>query len=230
MSAFERIPEPALMDDPVQVDAYASADWSEAHERLMQQIATHFPRETMSGLFLNLGCGSGDDTFRFLREFPKTRVIAVDGARRMLEHAKTDLNTRFPEFRQRVEFFQAYIPSADIPVREYVGVISNSLLHHFDDPAMFWAAVREHTHDGSRIFVGDLRRPASLEDADRLVDEYAREAPQILREDFRNSLLAAFTPEEVESQVRQAGLAGLTVQSVGDRHMIIAGIIAGRRT
>jgi hypothetical protein len=78
MAAFERIPEPALMDDPVQVDAYASADWSEAHDRLMQQIAEYFPRETMSGLYLNLGCGSGETPFRFLREFP-ARVIAVDG-------------------------------------------------------------------------------------------------------------------------------------------------------
>ncbi len=223
MSAFERIPEPALMDDPVQVDAYASADWSEAHERLMRQIAEHFPRETICGLFLNLGCGSGDDTFRFLREFPGTNVIAVDGAARMLDHAKADLLAKFPEFQERVEFFQAYIPGPDIPLREYAGVISNSLLHHFDDPAMFWAAVRQHTQAGSRIFVGDLRRPASVQAADDLVNQYASDAPQILREDFRNSLLAAFTPQEAESQIRQAGLDDLKVQSVGDRHMIIAG-------
>lgn len=223
MAAFERIPEPALMDDPVQVDAYASADWSEAHDRLMQQIAEYFPRETMSGLYLNLGCGSGDDTFRFLREFPGARVIAVDGAQRMLDHARADLLAKFPEFRQRVEFLQAYIPSADIPLLQYAGVISNSLLHHFDDPAGFWSAVRQHTHPGSQIFVGDLRRPASAQAAADLVSEYAREAPQILQEDFRNSLLAAFTPEEVRVQLHEAGLANLAVQSVGDRHMIIAG-------
>ncbi|MSQ98346.1 MAG: class I SAM-dependent methyltransferase [Xanthomonadales bacterium] len=224
MAGFERIPEPALMDDPAQVDAYASADWSEAHDRLMRQIAEHFPRETISGLFLNLGCGSGDDTFRFLREFPGASVIAVDGAARMLDHARADLLAKFPEFHQRVEFHQAYIPGADIPVREYAGVISNSLLHHFDDPVLFWAAVREHTREGSRIFVGDLRRPASVQDADHLVNEYARDAPEILREDFRNSLLAAFTPQEVGSQLGQAGLAELKVHSVGDRHMIIAGV------
>jgi len=224
MAGFERIPEPALMDDPAQVDAYASADWSEAHDRLMLQIAEHFPRESLAGLFLNLGCGSGDDTFRFLRDFPQTRVIAVDGSARMLERAREDLRTRFAEFRQRVEFHQAYIPGPDIPVREYAGVISNSLLHHFDDPAGFWAAVRDHARPGSRVFVGDLRRPASVQAADDLVNEYAREAPEILREDFRNSLLAAFTPEEVQAQLRQAGLANLGVQSVGDRHMVIAGV------
>jgi hypothetical protein len=72
--------------------------------------------------------------------------------------------------------------------------------------------------------VGDLRRPDSVQAAEELVNEYAREAPEILREDFRNSLLAAFTPEEVQAQLHQAGLAGLAVQTVGDRHMIIAGV------
>jgi hypothetical protein len=37
-------------------------------------------------------------------------------------------------------------------------------------------------------------------------------------------LLAAFTPEEVRAQLREAGLANLAVQSVVDRHMIIAGL------
>jgi len=224
MSDFARIPEPALMVDPMQVDAYASADWSEAHDRLMLQIAEHFPHESIAGLFLNLGCGSGDDTFRFLRDFPATRVIAVDGSPRMLERAREHLHTRFPEFLKRVEFHEAYIPGPDIPVHEYAGVISNSLLHHFDDPAMFWLAVKQHTRPGSRVFVGDLRRPASVQAAGDLVRQYASEAPEILRVDFRNSLLAAFTSEEVQAQLKQAGLTSLEVKSVGDRHQIIAGI------
>jgi SAM-dependent methyltransferase len=212
------------MDDPAQVDAYASADWSDAHDRIMLQIAELFPRESLTGLFLNLGCGSGDDTFRFLRDFPATRVMAIDGSTRMIERAREDLRSKFPAFRQRVEFRLAYIPSPDIPASEYAGIISNSLLHHFHDPGLFWAAVAEHALPGSRIFVGDLRRPTSLQAVDDLVNEYAREAPEILREDFRNSLRAAFTIEEVEAQLLQADLASLAVKGVGDRHLVIAGI------
>ena len=225
--ALNRLPEPELMDDAEQVDAYASADWSESHDRLMQQIQVFFPRESMQGMFLNLGCGPGDDTFRFLRDFPQARVTAVDGAPRMIARARRDLEERFPQFRQRVEFHLAYIPSADIPKQEYAGIISNSLLHHFHVPDLFWAAVREHAHPGSRIFVADLRRPASLEAVDDLIDEYAGEAPEILREDFRNSLRAAFTPEEVRDQLHRAGLGSLEVKAVGDRHLIIAGTLTG---
>lgn len=221
--ALERTPEPALMDDPEQVDAYAAADWSEGHDRLMRQILDYFPPESLAGMFLNLGCGPGDDTFRFLRDFPQTRVLAIDGAPRMIDRAREDLQRKFPEFRQRVEFRVAYIPSPDIPAGDYAGIISNSLLHHFHEPGLFWSAVREHAHPGSRIFVADLRRPLTLTAVDALVNEYAREAPEILREDFRSSLRAAFTVAEVRDQLRQADLASLAVKAVGDRHLIIAG-------
>lgn len=221
-----RLPEPELMDDAAQVDAYASADWSESHDRLMRQILDHFPRESIRGPFLNLGCGSGDDTFRFLRDYPGTSVTAIDGAPRMVERANKDLQTRFPQFRGRVQFHVAYIPSADIPANQYAGIISNSLLHHFHEPDAFWTAVREHAHAGSRIFVGDLRRPDSLHAVDELVDTYAADAPPVLREDFRNSLRAAFTIEEVKAQLERAGLDDLSVKTVGDRHLIVAGTLS----
>jgi len=225
--ALERQPEPELMDDAAQVDAYASADWSEAHDRLMRQIVDFFPPESMTGLFLNLGCGPGDDTFRFLRDFPHARVTAIDGAPRMIDRAKRDLRVRFPEFRERVEFRVAYIPSPDIPVNNYAGVISNSLLHHLHEPDLFWATVRQHAHPGSLVFVADLRRPASLAAVEALVDEYAADAPEVLREDFRNSLRAAFTIEEVQAQLQRADLQNLAVKSIGDRHLIVAGIRGG---
>ena len=224
---LERLPEPELMDDAEQVDAYASADWSEAHDRLMRQIVDFFPAESMTGLFLNLGCGPGDDTFRFLRDFPQARVTAIDGAPLMIERAKKDLQARFPEYRERVEFRVAYIPSPDIPASEYAGIISNSLLHHFHNPDQFWAAVREHARPGSRIFIADLRRPTSLQAVDALIDEYAADAPAVLRLDFYNSLRAAFTVEEVEAQLRRADLANLAVKAVGDRHLIVVGKRSG---
>jgi SAM-dependent methyltransferase len=220
---FDRIPEPELMDDPAQVDAYASADWSEAHDRLMRQILDYFPRESMTGLFLNLGCGPGDDTFRFLRDFPQARVLGIDGAPRMIDRARVDLRNRFPEFSQRVEFRVAYIPSPDIPASDYAGIISNSLLHHFHNPDLFWAAVGQYAPPGSRVFIADLRRPASLDAVDALVKAYAADAPVVLREDFRNSLRAAFRIEEVKAQLTRANLGNLLVKAVGDRHLIVAG-------
>jgi len=63
-------------------------------------------------------------------------------------------------------------------------------------------------------------------EAERLVDEYAADAPPILREDFYNSLLAAYTLEEVESQLREAGLGHLRVSLPSDRHWIATGTLS----
>ncbi len=107
---------------------------------------------------------------------------------------------------------------------EYEAIISSSFLHHLHRPHGLWQTIKEHAITGTIIFVIDLFRPASRKEAKRLVDAYARREPDILKRDFYNSLLAAFRPEEVRAQLREAGLMSLTVGPVSDRHMIIYGV------
>lgn len=221
---LQRIVEPELMNAPEQVAAYASADFSESHDRLVQQISVCFPDTDFAGTVLNLGCGSGDDSFRFLNRFPASTMIAVDGAPEMIARAESELRSRHASLEGRVQFLVAYVPSEQIPQRPYVGIISNSMLHHMHDPLAFWAAVVQHSRSGTAIYVADLRRPSSVEDVEALVDTYASDAPDILRADFRNSLCAAFTPEEVRGQLQAVGLSELTVAEIGDRHLIVHGV------
>ncbi len=69
----------------------------------------------------------------------------------------------------------------------------------------------------------DLMRPASESAARALVAQHVADAPAILRRDFYNSLCAAFTPAELVTQLAAAGLAGLRVATVSDRHLAIHG-------
>ena len=55
-------------------------------------------------------------------------------------------------------------------------------------------------------------------------DDYT---PEVLRRDFRNSLFAAYTVAEVQSQVEAAGLGGLHVAAVSDRHLAVRGQLPG---
>jgi hypothetical protein len=73
----------------------------------------------------------------------------------------------------------------------------------------------------------DLKRPASMAEAARLRDTYSEGAPEQLRHDFYNSLLAAFEPEEIRLQLIDEGLGNLEVRSVSDRHVIISGRMSG---
>ncbi|MFN8027415.1 MAG: hypothetical protein U0W40_13990 [Acidimicrobiia bacterium] len=62
---------------------------------------------------------------------------------------------------------------------------------------------------------------------DALVAQYAAGEPDVLVEDFRASLRAAYRPDEVEEQLAGAGLAhNLAVEAIGDRHLVVSGVLA----
>ena len=77
---------------------------------------------------------------------------------------------------------------------------------------------------GARVYVKDLRRPASPQAASDLQRRYQGDAPPVLQRDYLASLHAAFTPEEVMQQLQEAGLAGqLQVAVLEDRYLEVWG-------
>lgn len=67
--------------------------------------------------------------------------------------------------------------------------------------------------------------PASPEVVQAIVDQYATDEPDILRRDFYNSLLAAFTEDEIGSQLARMNLTRLLIDIPDDRHWVVGGII-----
>jgi ubiquinone/menaquinone biosynthesis C-methylase UbiE len=218
---MHRTPEPELMLDPEQARAYAQADFAEPHGRFIELFRETFPQLEVEGTVLDLGCGPGDIAMRFARAFPNAQVDGIDGAPAMLAEGERLLAGSGLE--TRVRLVQACLPDDAPPRERYRGVISNSLLHHLHEPAVLWDAVVRHTEPGGFVFVMDLMRPESRDAAEGLVRQYAASEPGVLQRDFLNSLLAAFTPEEVRAQLARAGLGGLAVRPVSDRHLVVSG-------
>ena len=222
---MRRIVEPELMDDQKQAEAYAQADFAQAHSRIVEVFDIYFPGVELAGRILDLGCGPGDITFRFADRYRRSLLIGVDGSAAMIRLAN-ERKAREPQLRDRMTFVEGAIPGASIPAGPYVSVVSNSLLHHLHHPEVLWETVSEHARAGSKIFIADLLRPVSVEDARRIVDQYSDGAPEILRRDFYNSLLAAFEPREIEQQLADANLAELAVKQISDRHVLVFGVKA----
>lgn len=220
---MQRIPEPELMLDPEQAVAYAQADFEAPHNQFIALFRERFP-EPVTGDVLDLGCGPGDIAVRFARAFPGTFVDGVDGAAAMLEAGRELVAAS--GVAHRLNLVQACLPQDPAPKQAYPTIISNSLLHHLHVPGVMWEAVKRHAAPGARLFVMDLMRPASEDEAARLVGLYAQDEPEVLRRDFYCSLCAAFTPAEVQGQLAGAGLAGLTVEAVSDRHLIVYGVLS----
>lgn len=217
---MQRCPEPELMLDDDQARAYAEADFSEPHEHFVDLFAERFPGP-VDGLVLDLGCGPGDVSLRFADRYPQCMVQGLDGAPAMLA-AGAELCLRHPA-GTRVTLLPGRLPEARGPGAPYATIISNSLLHHLHTPDVLWAAVLRDGAPGARVFVMDLCRPDSAEQVEALVARHAADASEVLRRDFRNSLFAAFTPEEVRGQLHAAGLGGFRVEQVSDRHLVAWG-------
>lgn len=210
------------MTDPAQARAYAEADFSDAHDRLVELFREHFPDQAVTGLVLDLGCGSADVSIRFARANPDCRILGVDGARAMLDEGLRAVAQA--GLGERIHLVEGYLPGAALPAVEYAAVISNSLLHHLAEPMVLWSMIRDVAAAGTPICVMDLVRPADRVGAERLVSEYAADAPDVLRRDFFNSLLAAYRVDEVEAQLRAAGLSHLSAAEVSDRHLLVTGL------
>ena len=88
---------------------------------------------------------------------------------------------------------------------------------------MLWETIKCCAVPSAAVFVVDLLRPATPEEAQLLTELYCYNEPEILQRDFYHSLCAAFELCEIEEQLASAGIAGFTVTQVSDRHVMIAG-------
>ena len=212
------------MNDAEQARAYAAADFEQPHAQFIELFRQKFPYTEINGKVLELGCGPCDISWRFANAYPGCHIDAVDGATAMLAHGQNVIANH--GLQARIHPSLCYLPDDPLPAPPYDAVISNSLLHHLLDAQILWRTIAHAAAPGAPIFVMDLMRPFSLKRAQQLVAEYAAEEAEILKRDFYHSLLAAYTVEEVEAQLIAAGLEGLQVQAVSDRHLIIAGQLA----
>ena len=216
---MQRALEPELMDDPEQALVYARADFEEENQGFVARFLECYP-DLKDVHVLDLGCGPADIPIRLARALPECRVTGVDGSAPMIALGREAVRAAglADRITLRCERFQ------DMVLAEKAdAVISNSLLHHVPNALQFWYALRQLAKPGAVVLVMDLLRPDSPEEAQALVNRYAADEPAILRRDFYNSLLAAFTDDEVAAQLTEMNLSRLLIDVPDDRHWVVGG-------
>ena len=218
---MKRVLEPELMDDAAQARAYAQADFAEENQGFVDRFREYFP-DWAGGHVVDLGCGPGDIPIRFLRSFPDARVTAVDASRPMLDLAAEAIARS--GLANRITLCCERFQSLNLP-EQADALLSNSLLHHVPNPLQFWFRLKQLAKPGACVLVMDLLRPDSPESAQALVDQYAADEDPILKRDFYNSLLAAFTEDDVAAQLAEMNLSRLLIDVPDDRHWVVGGVL-----
>jgi 2-polyprenyl-3-methyl-5-hydroxy-6-metoxy-1,4-benzoquinol methylase len=217
----KRTPEPELMADEAQADAYAAADLSELQQAMVSYFQSRCGTLAEGGRLLDLGCGAADMTIRFARAHESITALGVDGSAPLLRHAQAAV--RENGLADRVTLEQRCIPDGALETRSFDAVIANSLLHHLSDPVALWRTAIRGARPGAPVMVMDLRRPESLSSARAQVARHARDARSVLRRDFFNSLCAAYRTSEIRRQLDDAGLKDFRVEEIGDLHVLAWG-------
>ncbi|MFT3786189.1 MAG: class I SAM-dependent methyltransferase [Tepidisphaeraceae bacterium] len=222
---MDRVLEPELMDLPDEVDAYARANFADVNRRFVErllEVTAHVPEQADAHIrAIDLGCGPGDITLRLATAREFWNVCGVDASTTMIDRARAETRTRH---LANLTFEVANIKEAHKLGTADV-VCSNSMLHHLPDPMVMWQAVKRILVKGGTLFIRDLARPETPQVAQALVDLHAAGESKLLRDEFYRSFLAAFTVDEVKTQLRDAGLGHLSVRMSSDRHMDIYGQI-----
>ncbi len=215
---IERKPEPELMDDPLEAEAYSITDFADVNKKFVEAFCELLPLK--GDLFmLDLGCGPGDITYRIHTCCGNHKVIGIDGALPMLRFAQKQRGGRNLIW---ILSDAKWLPFRDKSVDS---IFSNSLVHHLLDPKPLWREIRRVIKSGGFVFLRDLFRPDTEKKAWQIVESYAGNASDLLKQEYYRSLLSAFTLEEIQEQLIECGLQNLTIRYITDRHVDIFGTI-----
>ena len=224
-----RVLEPEVMNDPLQVDAYAAADFNVSDQavvdRIVQLLALAGAHFLPQASLVDLGCGPGNISLRLAQRWTDCCVLGMDAAERMLQVAE-DRRRAAGVMSERLRYLQQALPLQASVIQADL-VVSNSLLHHLHDPMHLWSSVKSLASSRCLVLHRDLKRPDSEASIEDLCQQHVAYAPEVLQRDYRASLHAAFTTAEVKAQLADAGLAQLQVLEVEDRYLEVSGWITG---
>jgi ubiquinone/menaquinone biosynthesis C-methylase UbiE len=229
MSWFDlpRMPEPEVMDDSSEVQAYSSA----AAEAYLGKIDDTFVEHALRligpapGWGIDIGCGPGQILRKVAARLPQWRFIGVDRAPAMIRHATQAAESGAAlkaDGRKAVPAKNVWYVAGDggaLPFNDasFDLVLCNSVLHHIGDPGRLFSEIRRIAKPGAAILLRDLRRPWRLLFALH-VRWHGRHYDGLMYKLYCDSVRAAYTAEELSALLRTAGISRARLFMRGSTH------------
>ncbi|WP_333165171.1 methyltransferase domain-containing protein [Microcoleus sp. AT3-A2] len=210
---MQRVLEPEVMDSLEEAIEYDSMDFTEVNAAFAQSAAALGP---VLGNVLDAGTGTARIPIAISQLRRAWKLTCIDLSPNMLKVGAQNVEKAGVRSQINLELIDA--KAMPYPDSYFDMVISNSIIHHLPDPLLFLQEVKRVLKPQGAIFLRDLLRPETAEIRDNLVNLYAGDCNAHQKQLFSDSLQAAFTLDEVEEMIQNAGLDGLRIYESSDRH------------
>jgi predicted protein tyrosine phosphatase/ubiquinone/menaquinone biosynthesis C-methylase UbiE len=210
---MQRVLEPEVMDSWEEAIEYDSMDFIEVNAAFAKSAAALGP---VFGNVLDAGTGTARIPIALCQLRPEWKLTCIDLSANMLKVGAENVDRAGVRSQISLELIDA--KAMPYPDHYFDMVISNSIIHHLPDPLPFLQEVQRVLKPQGAIFLRDLLRPEKLEMRDNLVELYAGNCNAHQKQLFSDSLQAAFTLDEVEEMIENAGLDGVRIYESSDRH------------
>ena len=209
--------EPESMDTFDEAVTYLEMDHSQVNRRFVDDL---FAAGATGPRVIDLGCGPAVLSIEIASRDKAIEVIAVDLSAEMLDLAKQEID--FAGMLYQISLHQADAKSMTVYEDEIADtVISNSLIHHLEQPIDAIATSMRLVKSGGRVFIRDLMRPESESAVESLVQLHAGGENEVAQQLLRQSLHAALTLEEIGQAIEECGMDAECVRATSDRHWTI---------
>ncbi len=212
-----RIPEPEVMAEADEVEAYASAAAQAYLARIDDTFVEHVLRLGVErGRALDIGTGPGQLPLKIARCLPALAFVGIDRSHAMLARARKQAAPL--GLSERVGFQPGDGNRLEFPDRSFDLVVCNSVLHQLAAPVQVLDEIARVAKPDAAILLRDLRRPSRL--AYPLhVGWYGRHYAGKMRELYEASVRAAYTYDELAALLRRSQLSGARLFRFGRTHI-----------
>lgn len=216
---LERVPEPEEMDDAAEVSSYGSAAQESHLSAIDDTFVEHLlrllppPDPSIGCWALDIGTGPAQIPVKVLtrlseKKFGEVRFVGLDRSTNMLAAARR--NAARAGVSERLMLIRSDALTLPFPDGQFSVVISNSVLHHAREPVAYLRELFRVASPNAAVLVRDLRRPSRPLLGWHLW-RHGRNYHGEMRQLFDASVKAAYTADELERMLSQAGAHGAAV-------------------
>jgi ubiquinone/menaquinone biosynthesis C-methylase UbiE len=227
-----RVPEPEVMDDCGEVEAYSSAAAQSYLSKIDDTFVAHAHRLISAGIAagfagraLDIGAGPGQIIRKLAAQLPGWQLLGVDRSPNMIRQALAARGNAAPSSLApsdvpptRVEFLVADANRLPLPDASFDLVLCNSVLHHLENPARLLAEMARVAKPDGAILLRDLRRPSRIAYPFH-TRWYGRHYSGTMYRLYCDSLHAAYTVDELSALLQKSPLRGARVFRRGRTHL-----------